>query len=244
MRVGGSLSIKVDVRVVAATNRDLQKMVKEGTFREDLYFRLKAVSFRLPSLAERINDIPYFVIFFTDLAAKKHSVPKMKLKSSAFSEITNHNWKGNIRELKNFIDMLSIMEAGKEVDDKIIRKYLLNSQISNFENLPIHIEKTTEQTEREIIFRTLLEIKNDLNIIKRALFKNKTSTLENYYLDNYSLNDDFDRENEIDVITNNEKDDIEAALKKYNGNRRKAAESLGMSERTLYRKIQKYEIIE
>lgn len=252
MRVGGNSEVKVDVRIVAATNKDLAKMVEQKTFREDLYFRLKAVHLYLPALRERLEDIPLFVYKFAESSAEKHGLPILSFDKSAISLIINQNWKGNIRELKNFIDMLTVMEAGKIVTDVEISKYLKDR--SRPSNLPIALHDENEASEKELIFRSLLEIKSDLHLIKKFLFtggapqpkRHDELSYSGLSVDKYAKNrEHLDYAEEImaeTFIPTSEKEEIEMILKKHNGNRRKAAKELGISERTLYRKLVKYDL--
>lgn len=239
MKVGGSTNVKVDVRVIAATNKNLPKMVAKGLFREDLFFRLKAVTLQLPSLRERLADIPLFLIKFSSDSAKKYNRDRLNFDKDALSELMNHHWKGNIRELKNFIDMLTVMETGKTVTGDIIRKYLKTDHTASY--LPMLV-KDEPQKDTELIFKTLLEIKSDLNLIKKFIFDSYSSKQpQELYRDD--LKEILYPEREI-VPTEelSEKDEIILTLKKHRGNRRKAAEELKVSERTLYRKIEKYGI--
>ncbi len=238
MRVGGSKSISVDVRIIAATNKNLREMVEKGSFREDLYFRLKAVTLELPSLRERLEDIPLFVHKFSEILSKKHNRPVISFEVEALNAIMGYHWKGNVRELKNFIDMLCVMEAGKIINEGTIKKYLPTETEAKTSHLPVLLE-TKPENEREIIFRTLLEIKNDLNLIKEFLTKQAVATPIR------PVSPEYDEEGIIDLEIPHhisEKEEIEYSLRKYNGNRRKAAKELGISERTLYRKIDKYDI--
>jgi DNA-binding NtrC family response regulator len=242
MKVGGSTNIKVDVRIIAATNKNLTRMVEKGTFREDLYFRLKAVTLHLPSLRERLPDIPLFVLKFAQESAAKYGRSQLLFDKESLSEIANHHWKGNVRELKNFIDMLTVMETGKAVDGDIIRKYLKTEKNSSY--LPMVISDDHIKQDSELIFRTLLEIKSDLNLIKKFILNTYSKNISPEYFDEQTgIKETLDPAREIkpaDHLT--EKDIISASLKKNRGNRRKTAEELNMSERTLYRKIEKYGI--
>ncbi|MFA6653018.1 MAG: sigma-54 dependent transcriptional regulator [Candidatus Delongbacteria bacterium] len=240
MKVGGSTNVKVDVRVIAATNKNLPKMVSKSSFREDLFFRLKAVTLQLPSLKERLVDIPLFLMKFSADSAKKYRRDQLIFDKDALSEIMNHHWKGNIRELKNFIDMLTVMETGKTVSGEIIRKYLKTEHTASYLPMLIHDEP---QKDTDLIFKTLLEIKSDLNLIKKFILETYSSKQPQiHYRD--EIKEIIDPEREI-VPTEelSEKDEIIMTLKKHWGNRRKAAEELNLSERTLYRKIEKYGIV-
>jgi len=242
MKVGGSTNIQVDVRVIAATNKNLTKMVEKGTFREDLYFRLKAVTLHLPSLRERLTDIPLFVLKFAHDSADKYGRSQLLFDKESLSEIANHHWKGNVRELKNFIDMLTVMETGKSVDGNVIRKYLKTEKSASY--LPMVINDDPLKQDSELIFRTLLEIKSDLNLIKKFILNTYTKDITpDYFSEKSNLKDNLDPAREIKPAeTPAEKEMISISLRKHGGNRRKTAEELNMSERTLYRKIEKYGI--
>ena len=246
MRVGGTKDIQIDVRVVAATNKNLEKMVEDGNFREDLYYRLKAINLQLPSLKDRLEDIPLFVFWFSSQAATKNNLPPLTYESEAIGEIINHRWKGNVRELKNFIEMLTVMEKGRRIDRISILKYLTDSQNKQNSNLPVPVLEPAPEKEREIIFRTLLEIKNDINQIKEFLLNQqtgKTTQNSDYYLNHDHTVDTINAAEEVlsnNFYTGTEKEEIEITLKKFNGNRKQAADVLNMSERTLYRKLNKY----
>ena len=239
MRVGGSKNIKVDVRIIAATNKNLLKMVEKGNFREDLYFRLKAVTLQLPSLSERPEDIPVFVLKFAIDSAEKYKRSILSFDKEALSLIVNHHWKGNIRELKNFIDMLTVMEPGKTVTADIIRKYLKSDSTPSY--LPMILGSKESENNSEIIFKTLIEIKTDLNLIEKINFNTYTNKITPAYFDNDKEILDVSKK----IVSNEpvtEKEELILTLKKHRGNRRKAAEELNISERTLYRKIEKYGI--
>ncbi|MBN1971308.1 MAG: sigma-54-dependent Fis family transcriptional regulator [Candidatus Delongbacteria bacterium] len=249
-RVGGTKPITVDVRVIAATNKNLLDMINENVFREDLYFRLKAVNLRLPSLSERVEDVPLFVYKFIEDSSNKHSIPPIYIENDAMVELINYHWKGNIRELKNFIDMLCVMEAGKSVYRNDILKYLFEHE-PNGNRLPLKsgFENYGAKGSDDLIFRTLLEMRADINEIKQLLlasglfFDNDIRSYQPKLLTHSSISNQ-----QEDYTSNhyssgmNEKEEIEYLLKKYNGNRRKVASDLGISERTLYRKLQKYEL--
>ncbi|PID26699.1 MAG: sigma-54-dependent Fis family transcriptional regulator [Candidatus Cloacimonadota bacterium] len=240
-RVGGTKPISVDVRVVAATNKNLSKMIEEKSFREDLYFRLKAVNLRLPSLRERVKDIPLFVYKFVEDSSYKHSIPPVFIENDAMIEIVAHNWKGNIRELKNFVDMLNVMEAGKRVFRNDVLKYLPIDERSNFQfSYPVHVKNETEFDDgnTSLIFKTLLEIKSDISDIKMILSRGGFDSSKDILNPTKLLTTTFVEE--VPERAETEKEEIEILLKKYNGNRRKAAQDMNISERTLYRKLQKY----
>jgi len=246
MRVGGTKNIHINVRIIAATNKNLEKMVENGSFREDLYYRLKAINLQLPPLKDRLEDIPLFVYWFSSQAAAKNNLPPLTYENDAIGEIINHHWKGNIRELKNFIEMLTVMEKGRRIDRTSISKYLTDSQSRHSSNLPVPVLETSPEKEKELIFRTLLEIKSDINKIKEFLLNQqagKTTQPGDYYLNHDQIIGTIDSAEKVlanNFYTGTEKEEIEITLRRFNGNRKQAAEALNMSERTLYRKLNKY----
>ncbi len=285
IRVGSSKVQKTDVRVIAATNVDLIEKVRQGKFREDLYYRLNTVPIMVPSLKERREDIyMLFRKFAIDFAEKYHT-DAIQLDPEAKELINNYNWPGNVRELRNVVEQLSIL-----IEEKLITRDRLVDLIPNIETryLPKRIEdkKSDNLEEREILYKVLFDMKNDLNDLKSLIFELiKTNDLRvsdvsglkqmaltsprpmyhemqsqdddlNEYFEEHQHEDTSsgpvivsdDQYDDMEVVENNlsleemEKDYISKALKKYNGKRKEAAAELGISERTLYRKIKHYDI--
>ncbi|MEQ9309922.1 MAG: sigma-54 dependent transcriptional regulator [Balneolaceae bacterium] len=297
-RVGSSKVQKVDVRLIAATNRDLWQMVKEGTFREDLYYRLDTVQIHLPPLRERQEDVvPIFRKFVQEFSARYDSVFK-GFSDDAKELLISYRWPGNIRELRNVAEQLVVLEKSQFIDVERLQKYLKGRQHEgSADNLPIvagsdqskENDKGFDRRDRELVFRALVELRNDIGDVKRMLgsvlysslsdkgikalppavredvIKQDMPTNLNIDLGNqaslgmssFPAEDEGDDEHEI--LDNEESDlnqffgddeipSIEAteqflikkALDKYDGNRRKASETLGISERTLYRKLDQY----
>lgn len=225
MRVGGSHPIKVNVRVIAATNRDLTDAVNRGEFRRDLFFRLKAVNIYLPSLNNRREDIPLLASHFIQEFCRQNNIPLPGINGEAMSALTNNNWEGNVRELKNFVESMVILERSKTINRDSVLKLLPKGEQS-VSNLPVFQPRSAEQLERELIYRTLLEIRRDIWELKNFLIP--------HYNPNQSIEIESQSMNEL------EKEQIINALAEFNGNRRRAADKLGIGERTLYRKIKKY----
>ncbi len=252
MRVGGSVPQKVDVRVIAATNRELEKAVRNGEFREDLYFRLNAVRIFIPPLRERKEDIPLLVSKFTEEFCKKNQINFEGFTASAIQLMQQHSWPGNVRELKNLIESVIVLEKGRKIDHVILSKYL--TQLQTFErNLPVPTRRTTEEVEREFIYRALLDLKAEIHDLKEVIYEamnsQKPKSLPFYsevvprpvepgtvYSDHEIVDFEDKTLEEVEKIL------IERALKKNDGNKRKAARALGISERTLYRKIKEYNL--
>jgi DNA-binding NtrC family response regulator len=258
-RLGSSALHKVDVRVVAATNRELEQEVVTGNFREDLYFRLKSVHIYLPKLREHTEDIPLLFEHFAKQTTRKLGIEYKGISAEAITMLRSFPWHGNVRELKNMVESLITLEQVSYIGTDVLRKYAPQA-LPAYKKQPIgkdsslvHIPTGRDDTkaiEHELIFRTLIELKQEISDIKQFMhsltfhiedLKNELATTietshkiiedEIIYDDNLNLG-------------SIEKQVITMALKRYDGNRRQAANALGISERTLYRKISEYDIKE
>lgn len=257
-RLGSSKVRKVDVRVIAATNRDLEDRVKTGDFRQDLYFRLNSVQIELPSLRNHPDDIPYLIDHFGNQITKKLSIDYKGIDNDAVSILKNLPWPGNIRELRNMIETMLTLEKAEYITPDMVRKYVPRA-LPAYENQPILNERSIIPSRNEeqpgmelgLIFKTLLELKSEVADIKHIMndiyddvaeIKRRTEKLEiEDYEEVHSMDQIF--ENISDMKLNElEKKMIETSLNKFDGNRRLAAESLGISQRTLYRKLSEYGI--
>lgn len=232
MRIGSETVTRVDLRIIAATNKDLQKEVDAKRFREDLYFRLKAVTLYIPPLRKRKEDIPELAYHFLENYSHNNSIPPPVLTNEALELLVNYNWPGNIRELKNTIETAIALNRTGILDVESF--YFLIKKGSDEvygRNLPVYLHKTPEEVDREMIYRALIEIKKDLLELKQVVHKNHQEIQH--------VNGSFtvDEVIPIDVM---EKEAIRNALRYANGNKKRAAELLKISERTLYRKIQDY----
>lgn len=306
-RVGSSSLSKTDVRVIAATNRDMWQMVKEGTFREDLYYRLDTVKIQLPPLRERQTDIlPLFRKFAGEYAARYDSVFK-GLTDDAMELLNSYRWPGNIRELRNVAEQLVVLEKSQIVDKERLQKYLKGrQQMGSTDHLPMISSDFGAQKESQesasidsrLIYRALLEMKGELSDLKRLMgnmfYSNVptsavralpsgqhrdidpndiTSHISDPYKgipthdsqrhshlptgytipeetiypdvlpDENGIVKNFFNQQDLPSIEEAERFLIEQALEKYDGNRRKASEVLGISERTLYRKLDQFGLI-
>ena len=260
MRVGDSISQKTDTRVIAATNKDLAKLVKEGKFRQDLYYRLKTVTINLPALRHRKNDIRLLVERFALQFSRTNKIKYKGFTPEAIKVIQKFDWPGNVRELRNFIERILILEKGERITAEIIEKQLQNEKMMEFSDnpaLPVVVNQNPDQAERELILRQLLFLRQDIEELKLMLKQSDFSILNSprNIDENFSnkIHDnefgDFEdktllKEQAIGSFktTDLEKEMILRTLEYFNNNRRAAAKSLGMSERTLYRKINDYGI--
>jgi DNA-binding NtrC family response regulator len=252
-RVGESIPRKVDVRVIGATNRDLTADVSSGKFRQDLYFRLKTIMIRIPPLRERKDDIPMLAEYFMMTYADKNKLAYKPITPQAMSLISDATWEGNVRELKNFIQSVFVLEDDKMIQAGTVSRHLGNSsdQMMYDTRFPVKVNKETDQVERELILRQLFfirqdveEIKEKLSIIDTAdeLTMNRMKDITQY-IKQTDLNEiHVDVQQDDRTLQEVEKDMISQTLKKYYGSKRKTAQALGMSERTLYRKIKEYNL--
>lgn len=291
-RVGSSKMYTADVRIIAATNKDLWDLVREGTFREDLYYRLDTVKIKLPPLRGRKEDIiPIFRKFVTEFSAKYDSVFQ-GFSDEAKELLVSYRWPGNVRELRNVAEQLVVLEKSKFIDVDRLQKYLKGRQFhGSTDNLPVLAERDRNRSsnneppdgDMSVIYRALVEMSSDISDLKKMLAKFLYTTISkdgvkalpsavprNIDPNDISvhmrdqLNDselgirsiekdveDDDDENEVEkFFTENDIPSIEdaerflimQALKRFEGNRRKASEALGVSERTLYRKLDQYEL--
>jgi transcriptional regulator with PAS, ATPase and Fis domain len=241
LRVGSSEPRTSDVRIIAATNKDLDLEVRNKRFREDLFYRLRSVNIRIPALRHRRSDIALLTAaFLSGINEKNGNGSSILITDDGMTELMRYSWPGNIRELRNFIESVAILEHGKVLDQTMVLKYLHREETRQDDRpLPVVTGRTSEQAERELIFRALLEIRTELTDL-RSLIENamraplslppaETPSEDLAALDSFTFGE-------------MERTMIERALKRFDGNRRLAAHALGLSERTLYRKINEYNI--
>lgn len=241
MRVGSGELRKVDVRIIAATNRDLSKMVKTKQIRKDLFYRLKAITIYVPPLRERREDIPLLLNHFVQDTVSKNNIEFMGFTDEALNIIENYSWLGNVRELKNFVETVVVLSAGKKVDTNLVKEHLTDFEKLHEDSkiLPIPVHTSVEQAERELIYKALLSLGVEIRDIKDILLNMNRS------INNQVINEDVEDvlyQEDVQPIEEVEKQMIKRALIKYHGNKRKAAQALKISERTLYRKLKEYEI--
>ena len=276
LRVGSSKIQKTDVRVVAATNIVMSDAIHKNKFREDLYYRLSTVEINLPPLRKRLDDIHLLFRKFAADFAQKYRMPTVRLDSEAQKLLINQKWSGNVRQLRNIAEQLSVLETERSITADILNQYLPSSKI----NLPAIIQNKVDEndfsSEREILYKVLFDMRSDLNDLKKLtqeimneselnVTKNEHSSLiKKIYGDNDEVDFNFDtknknvisekiikdkfeyaeevREEETLSIQDKELELIIKALERNNRKRKAAASELGISERTLYRKIKQYNI--
>ena len=189
IKVGSSKILKTDVRVVAATNQDMKQAIREGRFREDLYYRLNTVPVHVPPLRERKEDITLLFRKFASDFADKYRMPPIRLTDEAKTMLTNYYWKGNVRQLKNIAEQISVIEQQREISADILRTYLPDE---NMERLPAlfsdrrTVDQRTFNSEREILYQVLFDMRKDMNELKRlvhGIMENQPVTTQSYDLD-------------------------------------------------------------
>ena len=259
IRVGDSKTLYTDVRVIAATNKNLMELVEKNKFRQDLYFRLKTVQVDLPPLRHRVEDISLLVERFALEFTRGNDIPYRGFVPDSIRVMKNYNWPGNVRELKNFVESILILQKGLRITMEMVEEKLGSFQQIRNENLPVLVNQSSEQAERELMLRQLLLLRQDVNHIKDLIggsnYPNTHPTNVSFFPpeENTRLQDHMHIDEEgqklvrDDAIGDMHLEDLEReaivrTLQYYNNNRRKAAKSLGMSERTLYRKINDYEL--
>jgi len=294
MKVGSSQVQKTNVRIVAATNVNMMNAISDGRFREDLYYRLNTVQIDMPALRERKGDIHLLFRKFAIDFAEKYRMPEIHLTQDGVQYLENYSFPGNVRQLRNLVEQLTVVEQNREINAVKLSEYIpMNA------NLPAVIQKNTSgvsssefHSEREIMYKILFDMRNDINDLKSLtseLIKSKGTsdlssqeknlisriyTTENQQVQNPNSllyfenndqtqvhhptiisenNDDYNDVEDIEIeeakpeslsLQNNEKDLIIKALEKHKGRRNKAADELGISQRTLYRKIKQYNLEE
>lgn len=266
IRVGSSKVQKTNVRIVAATNVNIPEAISKGKFREDLYYRLNTVPIRVPALRERKEDIPLLFRKFSADFASKYKMPTIKLDTDAENILVEHYWQGNVRQLKNTAEQISIIEKNRDISADVLQKYLL--EISASKSIAVFKEEGSELSERELLYKVLFDMRKDVSDLKRIVFGmlqgNTPFHEENIpmpapsssvnaepiilsHVKNEKVIAPIHRHEEVQETLSLEEKEVEMikkALEKYKGRRNKAAKELGISERTLYRKIIRYGIKE
>ena len=244
IKMGSSQVQKTNVRVVAATNIDIPKAISEGRFREDLYYRLNSVEIKVPPLRDRKEDIPLLFRKFAADFAEKYKMPQVRLSDDATKLLQSYYWNGNIRQLKNVAEQINVMETNHDITADTLRKYLPENGLQNAVMLasPQHTGDTFIN-ERELLYKVLFDMKRDMTEMRQqlnGLLSQQSNTPQPINQDEYQAVEVLrDEPTNLEEI---EKDSIRRALERSNGNRKVAAEALGFSERTLYRKIKEYDL--
>jgi len=283
IKVGSSKVQKTNVRIVAATNVNMFEAIKKEKFREDLYYRLSTVEINLPPLRERQEDIHLLFRKFASDFALKYKMPTIKLSEDAVNNLIKYRWRGNIRQLRNVAEQISVLEQERAISAETLRGYLPTGN----SNLPAVISNTKSESdfssEREILYKVLFDMKADLNDLKKLtmeLMKNgnakdvqkdnegliekiygdnddegsledlqvlsipqKTETTQDYLTENdkYHFAEEIEEEETLS-LHDKELELIKKSLERHSGKRKLAAEELGISERTLYRKIKQFDL--
>ena len=241
LRVGSSVPRKVDVRVIAATNKDLEAEVRHGRFRQDLYYRLRSVNIVIPPLRSRPEDIPALVNRFAGEIAAKNGIRFEGITDVAMEALKEYSWPGNVRQLRNVVESMIVLERGKKIKEDDVRRYVSTAQVMPEErNLPVHVPgRSVEQAERELILRALLDIKTNLLELK-DVFGLQAEAMESDRRTQGGMAVGQPSGEANLSLDHMERRMIAEALERHKGNRRMAARVLNISERTLYRKIKEY----
>ena len=280
LKVGSSKVQKTDVRIVAATNIKMNEAIKKSKFREDLYYRLSTVEIHLPPLRERKEDIQLLFRKFASDFAQKYKMPALRLDDDAQRILEQYRWGGNIRQLRNIAEQVSVLEKNRTLNSKTLRNYLPNLG-SQLPAIIDHSEKEADfSSEREILYKVLFDMKNDLNDLKKLTYelmenesissvqKNNPELIKKIYgesenenktvefispessplshktappINQYDYAETVIEEEPLSLLEK-EIEMIKQALKRSNGKRKIAAQELGISERTLYRKIKQFDL--
>jgi transcriptional regulator with PAS, ATPase and Fis domain len=278
IRVGSSKVQKTNVRVIAASNIDVTIIIENGKFREDLFYRLNTVPITVPPLRDRGEDILLLFRKFASDFAEKYRMPSIKLNKEAQSMLLSYSWPGNVRQLKNITEQISIIESEREITAENLKNYLPDYQSVKLPALFRKHEEKSFSSEREILYKILFDMKSDMNDLKKLVLdiiqkggsdlefhENNSRVIKNLFgepkveekitnVHENNLVDFSPRQVRTDIqdteeiveeslsLSNNEMELIIKALEKHNHKRKIAAKELGISERTLYRKIKEYGI--
>jgi DNA-binding NtrC family response regulator len=246
LRVGGVETVRVDVRVIAATNRKLGEAVREGSFRQDLYYRLKGINLHLPPLRNRKEDIPILVQHFIAQSNSRHHKSVRGVEAAGQRRLEEYTWPGNIRELKNTLDTLVVLSSGPRISDSAVSAQLSDAPSGDAIGvgpglLPVALHRTKDEAEREMIYASVLALHRDVREIL-SLLQGRAGPGPLEGMKEVRADPDVDDEGG-ESLAQMERSAIKETLTRCFGNRRKAAEALGISERTLYRKIKEYGLV-
>ena len=251
MRIGGNQDFPVDVRIIAASNRDLLQAVSQGSFRRDLYQRLKVVKLHLLPLRDRRDDIPVFIDHFVALSLGQSRKPFSGFSAAAMETLRQYDWPGNIRELRNLIDYLVFLGPSRPIEPGDLASHLETDSALE-RHLPVVTHKTPDQSERELIYFALLDLKRELADLRQLVEDRLGAPIRQAPQPVYEptaveptlvepvAQSPAVSESEAQSLKELERQLIERTLSHVNGNRRRAAEQLGIGVRTLYRKLDAY----
>jgi transcriptional regulator with PAS, ATPase and Fis domain len=274
IKVGSSKVLKTNVRLVAATNVNLDGAISQGRFREDLFYRLSSVPIIVPPLRERKEDIYLLFRKFAVDFADKHRMPVIELGEESRVMLENYRWPGNVRQLKNITEQISIIEQNRRINPETLRRYLPESSFSELPVLYQGEKKDAAFSERDLLYKVLFDMKKDIHDLKKIvadILQDENRPVKGHDPDHYfkheedyhvnihpvekstparkdfhmAIDDPIEDSEIIEESLSLEKKEIDLirkALEKYNGKRKNAARELGISERTLYRKIKEYDI--
>jgi len=242
MPVGGHSVKKVDVRVLAATNKNLERAVHQGEFRKDLFYRLNAVKITVPPLRARREDIRELTEYLSRQICSESNIPIKRFTTEAFRVLEQYSWPGNIRELKNILKRILILEKQDTIDEAQIR-FHLGEQTSESRSLPMVMHKTSDQAERELIYRALMELRLAVEDIRNMIIQHSAKGLQLPSISQISV-EETEEDFRPQTLKSLEARAVQEALERHSGNRKKASRDLGIGERTLYRKIKEYGINE
>jgi transcriptional regulator with PAS, ATPase and Fis domain len=280
IRVGSSKIIKTNVRVVAATNENMLKAIQSGKFREDLFYRLSTVPIHLPPLRERREDIHLLFRKFVVDFSEKYRMPPIRLSDDAVEMLVSYTWPGNVRQLKNITEQISVIESERLITSNILREYLPDYPVTNLPALAKPGE-SPDFNERDLLYKVLFDMRKDITDLKKLviellkggnehisaddkrkiidrLYREITPSVDNIVAEPYrvekqehdfehetNFNGNYEVHTEVEEslsLEDREKELIKKALDKHRGKRKYAAQDLGISERTLYRKIKEFEL--
>ena len=262
IRVGGQKIMKTNVRIVAATNVNMRKAISEGKFREDLYYRLNTIPIQMPPLRERGQDIPLLFRLFALQTAEKYKLPKITLTDKAKLLLMQYKWPGNVRQLKNITEQISVLSEKREIDAETLSQFIPqapeSTELATIENAGKH----SYESERELLYKVLYELrgnvtelKQEIDALKKQLGEHGAMTAQQYghslpHIANGQMATVQAEDAVAEEIKNDpaepmtreehDKKEIMEALEKANGRRREAAIALGISDRTLYRRLKQY----
>lgn len=264
IKVGSSKVQKTDVRVIAATNKELLKRSQDGKFREDLYYRLSSVTIKIPALRERKEDIIMLFMKFAHDFADHYRVPPIELTPEAEAVLQNYSWPGNIRQLKNIVEQISILETDRTITGSIVASHLPEESRKDLTlaSPPSSSGGSAGVDERELMYKFLFEIRKDVaelktlmyNMMSEQDFTPSAPATTNYrrllgsqpthneFVPHEEVTEDAEVQPETLSLQDQEKEMIRRALLKHHGKRKTAAQELGISERTLYRKIKEFSL--